>query len=48
MIGSRMLMILIAAAMFMANIGMVVAEKDVTFVGSYDTGIASHVAVSGN
>jgi len=49
MTGSRMIVvILIAAAMFVTNAGATAVAEDVTFIGSYDTGIASYVAVSGN
>jgi hypothetical protein len=36
--------VLIAALVFVTNAG----AEDVTFIGSYDTGIASYVTVSGN
>jgi hypothetical protein len=49
MTGSRIIVVmLIAAAMFVTNAGAMAVAEDVTFIGSYDTGIASYVTVSGN
>lgn len=46
---SRMIVVmLIAALVFVTNAGAGAAAEDVTFIGSYDAGIASYVTVSGN